>query len=280
MAFRSNDPSNRPDHFNSLYDEHVKRLQLQGLRSKTIDAYSRAIRRIGDHFDYTVDNLTEGQLLDYFSALLKSHSFSTLKLDLYGLKFFYLHTLKRDWKDIPLVKSPRVKVLPDVLSTDEVMLLFSRTRVLSYRIFFYTTYSLGLRLGESLSLEVGDIDRHKMQVHIRKGKGGKDRFVPLPDATLKVLRQFWNIHRHPRFLFPNRKKSLAEVALVTKPLDRGGVQKAMVELVKDCGFKKKLPSTACATATPPTCWKKVSTCVKSKVSLDTVHCAPRLFTFI
>lgn len=252
MAFRSNDPSNRPDHFNTLYDKHVKRLHLLGLRPKTIDAYSRAIRRIGAAFDYNIKALTEDQLLDYFSALLQSHSFSTVKLDLYGLKFFYHHTLKRDWHDIPLIKSPRVKILPDVLSVEELGLLFSRTRVLSYRLFFYTAYSLGLRLGETLSLEVGDIDANKMQVHIRKGKGGKDRFVPLPVATLKVLRQFWMIHRHPRFLFPNRKKSLAEVALVTRPLDRGGVQKAMVELVKDCGFKKRLPFTACATVTPHT----------------------------
>lgn len=252
MAFRSNDPSNRPDHFNTLYDKHVKRLHLLGLRPKTIDAYSRAIRRIGAAFDYNIKALTEDQLLDYFSALLRSHSFSTVKLDLYGLKFFYHHTLKRNWHDIPLIKSPRVKILPDVLSVEELGRLFSRTRVLSYRLFFYTAYSLGLRLGETLSLEVGDIDANKMQVHIRKGKGGKDRLVPLPVATLKVLRQFWMIHRHPRFLFPNRKKSLAEVALVTRPLDRGGVQKAMVELVKDCGFKKRLPFTACATVTPHT----------------------------
>lgn len=252
MAFRSNDSSNRPDHFNKLYDKHVKRLHLLGLRPKTIDAYSRAIRRIGAAFDYNIKELSEDQLLDYFSALLQSHSFSTVKLDLYGLKFFYHHTLKRDWQDIPLIKSPRVKILPDVLSVEELGLLFSRTRVLSYRLFFYTAYSLGLRLGETLSLEVGDIDANKMQVHIRKGKGGKDRFVPLPVATLKVLRQFWMIHRHPRFLFPNRKKSLAEVALVTKHLDRGGVQKAMFELVKDCGFKKRLPFTACATVTPHT----------------------------
>jgi len=253
MTFRSNNPANRPDHFNKLYDKHVKRLHLHGLRHKTIDAYSRAIRRIGAAFDYQIESLTEDQLLDYFSALLQSHSFSTVKLDLYGLKFFYLHTLKRDWKDIPLVKTPRVTVLPDVLSVEEVGLLLSRTRVLSYRVFFYTTYSLGLRLGEAVSLQIGDIDSNRMQVHIRKGKGGKDRFVPLPVATLKVLRQFWSIHKHPRFLFPARKKSLAAVARASKTLDRGGVQKAMAELVKGCGFKKKLPCTACATVTPLTC---------------------------
>ena len=247
MSMTSNHPLNRPDHFNQLYDKQVKHLQLQGLRAKTIEAYSRSIRRLGSHFNYKVESLTEDQLLDYFSALLQSHSISTVKLDLYGLKFFYVHVLKRGWQDIPLVKSPRVKRLPDVLTIEEVCLLLARTRVLSYRVFFFTTYSLGLRLGETLALEVGDIDANKMQVHIRNAKGGKDRLARLTPFSLSVLRRFWQIHRHPRLLFPNRKKTMEAVRLVTTPLDRGGVQKAMREVVTECGFKKKFHCTAYAT---------------------------------
>lgn len=253
MSMTSNNPLNRPGHFNLLYDKHVKHLHLQGLRAKTIDAYSRGLRRLGSHFNYEIESLTEDQLLDYFSALLQSHSMSTVKLDLYGLKFFYLHVLKRDWKDIPLVKSPQVKRLPDVLTVEEVKLLLSRTRVLSYRIFFYATYSMGLRLGETLALEVGDIDAARMRVHIRDGKGGKDRLVPLAPDTLAVLRRFWQVHRHPRLLFPNRKKTLAQVRQVTTPLGRGGVQKAMREVVADCRFKKRFHCIACATVMPHIC---------------------------
>ncbi|MEE9302973.1 MAG: site-specific integrase [Thiotrichaceae bacterium] len=253
MSKISKIPSNRLERFNYLYDKHVKHLHLQGLRDKTIDAYSRAIRRTGEAFNHEIEALTEDQLLDHFSALLQTHSISTVKLDMYGLKFFYLHVLKRSWKNIPLVKSPRVKRLPDVLTVDEVRLLLARTRVLSYRIFFYTTYSMGLRLGEALALEVGDIDANKMRVHIRNGKGGKDRFVPLTQDTLSVLRHFWQVHRHPTLLFPNRKKTLSAVARAKTPLDRGGIQKAMREVVADCGFKKRYHYTACATAMPHTC---------------------------
>ena len=92
------------------------------------------------------------------------------------------------------------------------------------------TYSLGLRLGETLALEVGDIDANRMQVHIRNAKGGKDRFARLTPFSLSVLRRFWRVHQHPRLLFPNRKKTMAEVHLVTTPLDRGGVQKAIREV--------------------------------------------------
>ena len=105
MNIPANDPSNRPIRFNQLYDKHVHHLNLKGLREKTIDAYSRAIRRLGAHFNYTVEALSEDQLLAYFSSLLQSHSISTVKLDLYGLTFFYLHTLKRSWSNIPLLKA-------------------------------------------------------------------------------------------------------------------------------------------------------------------------------
>lgn len=250
MSMPSNNPSNRPDDFNQLYDKQLKHLHLQGLRPKTIDAYSRAIRRLGEAFEYKVTALSEDQLLDYFSALLQSHSISTVKLDLYGLKFFYLNVLKRSWQDIPLVKSPRVSRLPDVLSVEEVSLLLSRTRVLSYRVFFYATYSLGLRLGETLALTVGDIDANRMRVHIRNGKGGKDRFVPLTLSTLLILRRFWKVHRHATLLFPNRKRKRADVRLVTSPLDRGGIQKAMRVVVKDCRFKKRFHCIAYATVMP------------------------------
>ncbi len=248
MSMKSNNPANRPAHFNKLYDKHIKHLHLQGLRDKTIEAYARAIRRIGEAFDYKVEALSEDQLLDHFSALLKSRSMSTVKLDLYGLKFFYLHVLKRGWQDIPLVKSPRVKRIPDVLTVEEVRLLLSRTHVLSYRIFFYSVYSMGLRLSEALSLEVGDIDAQRLRVHIRNAKGGKDRFVPITQDILDVLRRFWRVHSHPRLLFPSRTVPFAQVQLTDKTLDRGGIQKAMQEVVAACRFKKRFHYTACDTA--------------------------------
>jgi integrase len=111
---------------------------------------------------------------------------------------------------------------------------------------------MGLRLSEALAVEVGDIDAHTMQVHIRKGKGGKDRFVPLPMATLLTLRNFWRVHRHPRLLFPNRKKTHTEAHLATSHLNKGGVQKAMREVVNECGFKKTSHITVCAIAMQPT----------------------------
>ena len=124
--------------------------------------------------------------------------------------------------------------------------------MLSYRVFFFTLYSLGLRLGEGLALTVADIDAERMRVHVRDAKGHRDRLVPLPQATLSVLRGYWGVHRHPRLLFPNRAAGLGGAAAATSPLDRGGVQRALRAVAAGCGLKKRSPLTACATAMPRT----------------------------
>jgi len=230
--------------FDQHYQLHLKHLKLKGLQPKTIEAYSRAIRRIGAYFDGQIDALTEQQLLDYFTDLTESHSWSAVKLDLYGLKFYYEHVLKKPWVAPGLVKPPRSQRLPDIVTVAEARQIFAATRVASYRVFFFTLYSLGLRLGEGLRLTVGDIDAARERVHVRDAKGNKDRFVPLPRATLTVLRQFWQTHRNPALLFPNRHGGLKGAATATTPLDRGGVQTTLRQVVAQCGLKKTSPLTA------------------------------------
>ncbi len=110
--------------------------------------------------------------------------------------------------------------------------------------FYFTVYSLGLRLGEGLRLQVGDIDAARQRVHIRDAKGNKDRFVPLPDTTLELLRRFWSVHRNPVLLFPYRKGGLKGSHTATTPLDRGGVQTTMRKVIEACGIKKRLPCIA------------------------------------
>jgi integrase len=209
------------------------------------------MRRIGKYFDYEIEELSEQQLTDYFDELLESHSWSSVKLDLYGLKFFYAHVLHKPWVHVGLIKPPKAQRLPDILTVEEAGRLFATTRKLSYRVFYFTAYSLGLRLGEGLRLECGDIDAARGRVHIRDAKGNKDRLVPLPQATLDVLRRFWQVHRNPTLLFPNRHDGLKGAAHATTPLDRGGVQNTLRQVVADCGIKKRSRPTACAIAMPP-----------------------------
>jgi integrase len=101
-----------------------------------------------------------------------------------------------------VVRPPREKKLPVVLSREEVRQILSQVRLLRYRTCLSTLYSCGLRLQEGTHLQVGDIDSARSLIHVHRGKGGKDRYVPLPDSTLQLLRQYWKTHGNPVWIFP------------------------------------------------------------------------------
>jgi integrase len=147
-----------------------------------------------------------------------------------------------------LVKAPKTQRLPDIVTVEEAARLFAATRCLSYRVFFFALYSMGLRLGEGLALQVGDIDAARMRMHVRDAKGNRDRLVPLPVATLPVLRRFWAVHRNPTLLFPGRAGGVARARSTEMPLDRAGVQRALHQVVQGIGLKKTFTRTAFATA--------------------------------
>jgi len=238
--------------FNKNYQQLLQALKLQGKAEKTIDAYSRAVRRVVQHFDCLPEQLTPENLKDYFATLVESHSWSTVKIDRLGLQFYWRHILRKDWQWIEIVKPPKVKTIPDILTPSEIERLIGATLKLRYRVFILVTYSMGLRLEEALSLQVGDIDAERKLIHIRRGKGHKDRLVPLPDLTLKALRALWLKHRHPALLFPNPVGKAEQIQQATRHMDRGGAQNALKAVVKDCGIKKKYRYTTCAIVLQPT----------------------------
>jgi integrase/recombinase XerD len=160
--------------------------------------------------------------------------------------------LCKPWVAPGLLKPPKSTRLPDIVTVAEAKRIFAATRVLSYRVFFFILYSLGLRLGEGLRLQVGDIDAVRERVHIRNAKGNRDRFVPLPQVTHQVLQRFWQVHRNPVLLFPNRHGGVQRAATATSPMDPGGVQTTLHQVVAACGLKKRSPPTACATPMPRT----------------------------
>lgn len=196
--------------FNKYYEKHGKYLRLKGLQPKTIEAYARAIRRIGNYFEARIDHLTSDQLLDYFNDLLQSHSWSAVKLDLYGLKFFYTNVLKRTWEDIPLVKPPKGTRIPDILTIEQANQLFDATNKLSYKVFFFTIYSMGLRLGEGLKnahLVDSPLDRGGIQTAMKavvQQIGIKKKTHAIRCATV-MQRICWR----PGLILLNYKRSLA-----------------------------------------------------------------------
>ena len=149
-----------------------------------------------------------------------------------GLKFLYQHTLGQRWLILDFVKPEREEKLPVILSREEVQRVLGGLKQPHYRVCLSTIYSCGLRLGEGVKLQVKDIDSSRMVVHIRQGKGRKDRYVLLPERTLAQLRGYGAVHRHPKWLFPGR--GLEQ----TGPMNESGVQKAFGAALKQSGIPK------------------------------------------
>lgn len=210
--------------FDTLYQKHLAALKRQGKADKTIDAYARAVRRLVDFVDHSPENITMDELKSFFSALIDTHSWSTVKLDLNGLRFFYKHVLKLELPWLDIVKPPKVQSMPDILSPDEIAMIIHQTRDLRLQSFWFITYSMGLRLSETLNITVADIDRQRYTVHVRQSKGRKDRFVILPQMSLAVLQRLWRSHRHPHLLFPGKPGIKGDHA--AKPMHRSTTQRA------------------------------------------------------
>ena len=223
-----------------LVESMQRALKLQGKAEATKDAYCRAVRRTCEYFDRCPDDLSAEELREYFASLLETHSWSTIKLDRCGLQFFYRHVLDRPWDWVDIVKPPQAQRLPDVLTRAQTHRLLGSVYKLRYRVFFVTLYSTGLRLSEGLSLEVGDIDRHRMRIHVRRGKGNKDRYVPITEALLHTLRKWWKTHENPRLLFPNPSGGAKRMREAVAPMHAGGVQAAMRAGVTGCGIRLRI----------------------------------------
>lgn len=225
--------------FDNLYQSYLNELTLQGKSERTIDGYSRCIRQIAQFFDVCPDNLTTEQLKLYFLDLIKNKSWSGVKIARNALQHFYKLVLDRPWEWVNMVKPPKQQTIQDVLSVAEIEAIINATHQLRYQVYYLATYSLGLRLNEALHLKVADIDGHLMRVHVRFTKTKRDRFVPLPQATLLALRRYWKTHRHNTLLFPCAKGTLTKAGK-PKVMNQGGVQKAIKVIARECGISKNV----------------------------------------
>jgi site-specific recombinase XerD len=220
-----------------LRERMLEDLRLRGLSSRTQEAYVGAVRQLAAHYHQPPDQLSEEDLRQYFLYLtdVKHVAPSTLSIALSGIKFFYQHTLRRDWPTLNLVRPPRERKLPVVLSVAEVEQVLRCVHRLRYRLCLSTIYACGLRLQEGVQLQVRDLDGERGLLHVRHGKGNKDRAVPLPERSLALLRDYWRSHRHPTWLFPSTSQTPAGRSA---PMDESGVQKAFRGALRESGVTK------------------------------------------
>jgi site-specific recombinase XerD len=218
----------------------IEDLQLHGFAEKTQEAYLRSVRQLSAYCNKPPDRISEDELREYFLYLKneKGASRSSCRVALYGIRFFYLNTLRKEWPSLELIRFPPEKTLPVVLSVDEVRRVLAKVLRPKYKVCLTTIYSCGLRLREGVTLKTEDIDGERKQLHIRRAKGGKDRYIPLPERTLEMLRDFWSNHRHPTFLFPARIPLGIPTSSARKTMCPSGVRRALQAAVKESGVKK------------------------------------------
>lgn len=215
-------------------------LQLLGRAKRTHDGYLREIRKLACHFNTSPDQLTQQQVADYLLHLINDRKFApgSLKVTYSALKFFYSITCPRDWEVLKKIKVPKQKTLPTVLTIREVHQLIAATKLHHNAAMLWTLYSLALRLEEGLNLQVTDIDSQRMTVHIHRGKGAKDRLLPLPVCTLHVMRNYWKQHRNAKLIFPSGGRNRKSAARSTTPVGASSVQGCLKQAAKECSIHK------------------------------------------
>jgi integrase/recombinase XerD len=220
----------------------IEEMQLRGYAQSTIEGYVHAVAQLARHYRRSPDKLEEDEVRRYLLHLTldKKIARGSFSVVLGGLRFFYQKALGRDWKSLYVAKPRSEKKLPVVLSRDEVWRVLDAVRIDVYRVCLTTIYACGLRLMEGASLQIPDVDSARGVLHVR-GKRRKDREIPLPTATLQLLRDHWRTHRSPTWLFPaaTRHGTQYSVAHDCGPITRDSLQSAFRHAVKRSGLHKR-----------------------------------------
>jgi site-specific recombinase XerD len=230
-----------------VYARLEEDFRLRGLSDRSRKAYLGAVRQLERHSRRPPDELGDEEVRGYFLHLIDVSrvSPSTVNQHLYAIKFLYRVTLKRELPCLATIRPKRRRKLPVVLSVEEVRSVLKRLRVAKVRTCMTVIYSCGLRLLEGTHLAAADIDSDRMLLRVEAGKGDKDRYVPLPSRTLRILRDYWRSDR-PRFIEQLRERPAAHLpcdALFPAGTADGvvgptSVQRAMKLAVAECGIKK------------------------------------------
>jgi len=224
------------------YQKSMRALQLAGMSERTQQCYTRSVRMLVDFYGKTPDLITEQELQDYFLHRKNTDKWAaaTMRICYSGIKFFFINVLKRDWHTLELIHAKREQTLPTVLSIKEVWTIINAVNTIQNKTYLTAVYTCGLRLHEALFLQVTDIDAQRRRIHVHRGKGAKDRYVPLPEATLNILRQYRVTHRNPKWIFPRLGRSGQEGPKATRPMAKASVQGALRRVLKQLNITKRI----------------------------------------
>jgi site-specific recombinase XerD len=229
-------------------------LQLRNYSPNTIEVYLRCVANFAKHCGAAPDRLgpEHSRAYQLFLVRQKKVSWAIFNQTVCALRFFYHHTLHRDWM-IEHIPYPRHELkLPVVLSPAEVARLFQVIRNLKHRAILMTIYAAGLRVSEVTNLRVTDIDSQRQLISVRQGKGARDRQVMLSPRLLDVLRTYWKRYRPTTWLFAGKRPE--------QPINRTSVLTICKQAAAAAQLSKPVSPHTLRTASPPICWKTLPIC--------------------
>jgi integrase/recombinase XerD len=217
----------------------LEELERRNYSEATAHAYVGTIRQFAEHFHRSPDQLGIEQVRQYQVHLFEKKKLAphSVMVQMCALRFLYLKVLKRPFQrdDLPLPKTPGR--LPVVLSPEEIARLIEGAANLRHRTILMTLYGTGMRRAELCRLQLHDIDSARMMIHVREGKGRKDRDIPLSDTLLAQLRTWWRSQRDKSspWLFPSHQERLAG-----EPMSDKTVWHACLFAARRAGITKRI----------------------------------------
>ena len=223
------------------YQQSMNALQLNGKGERTQQAYTRALRQLVDFCGKAPEAITEAELEAYFLHRRNHNHWApnSMRISYCGIRFFFVQVLQRNWHLFDILRAKSESRLPAVLSQEEVRRILGCVHTPHNYAYLTTVYACGLRLTEALHLEVSDIDSSRMMLHVHRGKGAKDRFVPLPKTALSILRTHWKTHRNARLLFPAQGRDSRSASTADTPMAISSVQGAFRGAKREAAIAKR-----------------------------------------
>ena len=215
-------------------DRFERDLQIRGYSPNTINQYVYCVRNLVKHLKRPPDELSVDDINNFQLHLTKERkvAWNTFNVYVFAIRLFFLVTLKKDWDIAAIPYQKTGRKLPVVLNGVELNALFRSVSNIKHRAILMATYSAGLRVSEVVSLRVSDIDSERMVIRVEQGKGRKDRYAPMSERLLPVLRQYWKAARPPRWLFPGQDPNA--------PLTRSSVERVFKKAKNDAGITKSV----------------------------------------
>lgn len=208
-------------------------LKLRGYGARTRKAYLGHVARFINFYDKEPQDLGGAEVRRYVLHLLdeqRSHTYVNQCIS--ALKFLYGKVLQRPSPMVNLPRPKKERKLPEVLSRAEVLRIFKAVSNLKHRVLLMMVYSAGLRVGEVVRLRVEDVDSERRLLHVRQGKGRKDRYVMLSEVALETLREYWRAYRPTKWLFPGQREG--------RHLHERTVEKILKQACRKAGIQKNV----------------------------------------